>query len=179
MKRLIICVLASVVLRPLVTTAAPAGYFAFAADAVLESGDTWTSAGKRYRLYGLQSCLRGTSYTDASSHKRDCGEASIAVLAAFVKDTMPICAPMVEQSDLTYTVCYATVSGQRLDLALMMITEGYGFASLNNAGAPIYPPYAVAEQTARDARKGLWQFKDVQHPAILLSQAARNAARTR
>lgn len=179
MRRGIICALASSVLHLPVAHAASAGYFEFAAGAVLESGDTWTSAGKRYRLYGLQSCLRGTSYTDASSNKRDCGEASIAVLAAFVKDTRPICAPMVEQSDLTYAVCYATVGGQRLDLALMMITEGYGFASLNSGGAPIYPPYAVAEQTARDARKGLWQFKDVQHPAILLSQAARNAGRTR
>jgi endonuclease YncB( thermonuclease family) len=153
--------------------AAPAGYFEFATGMVFETGDTWTSAGKRYRLYGLQSCLRGTFYTDASANKRDCGNASIAVLAAFVKDTKPFCAPVVEQPNLTFAVCYAIVAGQRLDLAMMMITEGFGFASLDGKGFPIYPPYAVAEQNARAGRKGLWKFKDVQHPAILLSQAAK------
>lgn len=153
--------------------AAPAGYFDFTTGTVLETGDTWVSAGKRYRLYGLQSCLRGTSYTDASGNRRDCGEASIAMLAAFVKDTSPVCAPVAGRTDLTFAVCYAFVGGQRLDLAMMMISEGYGFASLDSAGMPVYPAYAVAEQKAREARRGLWQFDDVQHPAILLSRAAR------
>lgn len=155
--------------------AAPAGYFDFTAGTVLETGDTWVSAGKRYRLFGLQSCLRGTSYTDASGNRRDCGEASIAVLAAFVKDTSPVCAPVAGRSDLTFAVCYAFVGGQRLDLAMMMISEGYGFASLDSAGMPVYPAYAVAEQKAREARRGLWQFDGVQHPAILLSRAARKS----
>lgn len=153
--------------------AAPAGYFDFTTGTVLETGDTWVSAGKRYRLYGLQSCLRGTFYTDVSGNRRDCGEASIAMLAAFVKDTSPVCAPVAGRTDLTFAVCYAFVGGQRLDLAMMMISEGYGFASLDSAGMPVYPAYAVAEQKAREARRGLWQFDDVQHPAILLSRAAR------
>ncbi|MEK1851947.1 MAG: thermonuclease family protein [Phyllobacterium sp.] len=153
-------------------SAAPAGYFDLTLGARFETGDTWVLGAKRYRLYGLQSCLRGTSYTDKSGLKRDCGETSIAVLAAFIKDTGPVCALVVELSDLTFVGCYALVGGQRLDLAMMMITEGYGFASLNSDGLPIYAPYAVAEQEAREAGKGLWQFKDVQHPAIFLSRAA-------
>jgi hypothetical protein len=108
--------------------AAPVGYVDFPIGTVFETGDTWMSAGKRYRLYGLQSCLRGTFYTDGSGNKRDCGEASIAVLAAFVKDTNPVCAPLVGRADLTFVVCHASVGGQRLDLAMMLIAEGYGFA---------------------------------------------------
>lgn len=173
MKRGFLAALALAFATSQAVVAAPAGYFDFTPGTVLETGDSWMSAGKRYRLYGLQACLRGTPYTDASGNKRDCGEASIAVLAAFVKDTRPVCAPVAGSTDLTFAVCYAFVGGQRLDLAMMMISEGYGFASLDSAGMPVYPAYAVAEQGAREARRGLWQFNDVQHPAILLSRAAR------
>ncbi len=154
---------------------APAGYFKIGSGAVLETGDTLLMGGKRVRLYGLQSCLRGTSYTDLSGVKRDCGEASIAVLAAFIKDTAPVCAPVAQQHDQTFVVCFATVGSHGLDLAMMLIAEGFGFASLRPDGLPVHAPYAVAEQGARDGRKGLWQFKDVQHPAIFLSRAAKNS----
>lgn len=173
MRRRLLAALALAFATSEAVVATPAGYFDFTPGTVLETGDTWMSDGKRYRLYGLQACLRGTSYTDASGNKRDCGEASISVLAAFVKDTRPVCAPVAGSTDLTFAVCYAFVGGQRLDLAMMMISEGYGFASLDRAGMPAYPAYAVAEQGAREARRGLWQFNDVQHPAILLSRAAR------
>jgi endonuclease YncB( thermonuclease family) len=157
--------------------AAPAGYFELSQGAVFETGDTVVTEGKRIRLYGLQSCLRGTSYTDRSGTRRDCGEASIAVLAAFIKDTKPVCAPVAEQNDLTFVVCYATVGNQRLELAMMMITEGYGFATLKADGLPVHAPYAVAEQEARERRRGLWRFSDVKHPAVFLSHAAKNAKR--
>lgn len=158
--------------------AAPAGYFELSQGAVFETGDTVVAGGKRIRLYGLQSCLRGTSYTDRSGTRRDCGEASIAVLASFVKDTKPVCTPVAEQNDLAFVVCYATVGIERLDLAMMMITEGYGFATLKADGLPVHAPYAVAEQDARKKRRGLWRFSDVQHPAVFLSHAAKNARRT-
>ncbi|WP_341488022.1 thermonuclease family protein [Pararhizobium sp. A13] len=157
--------------------AAPAGYFELSQGAVFETGDTVVTGGKRIRLYGLQSCLRGTSYTDRSGTRRDCGEASIAVLAAFIKDTEPVCAPVAEQDDLTFVICYAAVGNERLDLAMMMITEGYGFATLRADGLPVHAPYAVAEQVARERRRGLWRFTDVQHPAVFLSHAAKNAKR--
>lgn len=176
MKRKLIAVFSLTMIAGQSVVAAPAGYFDFTTGTVLETGDTWMSSGKRYRLYGLQACLRGTTYTDASGNKRDCGEASIAVLAAFVKDTRPVCAAVAGSKDLTFAVCYALVGGQRLDLAMMMISEGYGFASLDSSGMPIYPAYAVAEQSAREERRGLWQFSDVQHPAILLSRAVKQGA---
>lgn len=157
--------------------AAPAGYFELLQGAVFETGDTVVIGGKRIRLYGLQSCLRGTSYSDRSGTRRDCGEASIAVLAAFIKDTNPVCAPVAEQDDLTFVVCYATVGNKRLDLAMMMITEGYGFATLKADGLPVHAPYAVAAQDARERRRGLWRFSEVQHPAVFLSRAAKNPQR--
>jgi endonuclease YncB( thermonuclease family) len=158
-------------------TAAPEGYFDLRPGVTLETGDTWIDGDKRYRLYGVQSCLRGTSYTDKHGEKRDCGDASLAVFAAYIKDTKPVCAPVARIADFTYVVCYAQVGQSRLDLATMMITSGYAFAALNAEGLPFHPPYAVAEQDAREKRAGLWQFDDVQHPAILLSRTANERAK--
>lgn len=157
-------------LLPSAAAAAPAGYFDLQPGVTLETGDTWISAGKRFRLYGVQSCLRGTPYSDKHGQKRDCGEASLAVFAAYIKDTKPVCAPVAKKDDTTYVVCYATIGKQRLDLANILITSGYAFAALNGEGMPYHVPYAVAEQLARDKHAGLWQFEDVQHPAILLSR---------
>lgn len=150
--------------------AAPAGYFDLQPGVTLETGDMWVSNGERYRLYGIQSCLRGTFYTDKHGQKRDCGEASLAVLAAYIKDTKPVCAPVVKKDGISYVVCYAAVGKERLDLANVLITSGYAFASLNRDGMPYHLPYAVAEQLAQEKRAGLWQFDDVQHPAIYLTR---------
>lgn len=157
--------------------AAPEGYFDLKPGVMLETGDTWVSDGKRYRLYGVQSCLRGTSFTNKAGQKKDCGEASLAVFAAYIKDTKPICAPVAQTADTAYVICYATVGGNRLDLATMLITSGYAFAALKADGLPFYPAYAVAEQDAREKRAGLWQFEDVQHPSIILSKSANERSR--
>ena len=164
-------------LCPTATIAAPVGYFDLLPGVALESGDTWVAEGRRYRLYGVQSCLRGTAFTDKAGLKKDCGEASLAVFAAYIKDTKPVCAPVAQTADTSYVICYATISGNRLDPATMMITSGYAFAALKTDGLPYYPAYAVAEQDAREKRAGLWQFEDVQHPAILLSKSANERTR--
>ncbi len=152
--------------------AAPAGYFELGPDVLLESGDTWSRNGVRYRLYGVQSCLRGTSFTNRYGRTEDCGEASLSVLAAFVKDTKPVCAPIVKSGSVTYVMCFASVAGKHLDLGMMLICEGYVFAALDTAGMPVDPSYAVAEQQARVNQAGLWQFSGIQHPAIVLGRAA-------
>ena len=152
--------------------AAPAAYFDLRPGVALESGDSWTEAGTRYHLYGVQACLRGTSYTDRSGHRDDCGEASLAVLAAFIADTRPVCAPVAMIANVAHVVCYASVGADRVDLGNLMITSGYAFAALRQDGLPYSPAYAVAEQVAREKHAGLWQFKDVQYPAILLGRVA-------
>lgn len=152
--------------------AAPAGYFDLTPGVTLETGDTWIAEGKRYRLYGVQACLRGTAYTDRSGEKRDCGEASLAMLAAYIRDTHPVCAPVAESAGTAFVACYATIRAERLDLANILIASGFAFAALDAGGMPFHAPYAVVEQKARESRAGLWQFDDVQHPSILLSRAA-------
>ena len=150
--------------------AAAPGYFELRSGVTLESGDSWIDAGKKYRLYGVQACLRGTFYTDKSGHRRDCGEASLAVLAAYIADTSPVCAAVARTPNTIHVSCYATLGRDRLDLANLMITSGFAFAALRSDGLPLHPPSAVAEHQARERRAGLWQFDDVQHPAILLGQ---------
>jgi len=157
--------------------AAPQGYFDLRPGVTLETGDTWVAEGKRYRLYGIQSCLRGTAYTDRSGEKRDCGEASLAMLAAYIRDTRPVCAPVARNADTTFVACYAIIGRERLDLANILIASGFAFAALDAGGMPFHEPYAVVEQKARESRTGLWQFDDVQHPSILLSRAANERAR--
>ncbi|MEP9389919.1 thermonuclease family protein [Mesorhizobium sp. KR9-304] len=151
--------------------AAPDGYFDLRPGVTLETGDSWIEEGHRYRLYGVQTCLRGTTYTDHTGHRRDCGDASLAVLAAYIADTHPICAPISTQEDITYVACYATIGTDRLDLANVLIASGFAFAAMRADGLPQHAPYAVVEQSARERRAGLWQFDDVQHPAIVLGRA--------
>jgi endonuclease YncB( thermonuclease family) len=158
----------------LVASSAPAqsGYTPLGDGITLETGDTWSLDGHRFRLYGVQSCLRGTSFTISPGETRDCGEASLAVLAAFIRDTKPACAPVAQNTSLSYVLCFAWVGNHSLDLGTMLISEGFDFAALDDQGLPVIPAYAVAEQEARARRAGLWQFADVQHPSILVGRAA-------
>ena len=172
-----VCAFFAVCLACTGANAAPVGYFDLELGVMLETGDSWVADRQHYRLFGAQSCLRGTGFTDHAGNKKDCGAASMAVFAAYIKDTKPICAPVAKTSDIAYVVCYATVGGKRLDLATILISSGYAFAALKQDGLPYYPAYAVAEQGARDKHAGLWQFTDVQHPAILLSKEANKNAR--
>lgn len=152
--------------------APPDGYFQLETGVTLESGDSWSDGGQHFRLFGMQACLRGTVYTDRTGARRDCGEASLAVLAAYIADTKPLCAQVAQTPETAFVSCYATIGSDRLDLAILMISSGFAFASLDARGLPHHAPYAVVEQAARERKIGLWQFDDVQHPAILLGQSA-------
>jgi endonuclease YncB( thermonuclease family) len=158
----------------LAPSAASAGSFELGPGVALESGDSWTEAGARYHLYGVQACLRGTFYTDLSGRREDCGDASLAVIAAFIADTKPVCTPVARTAAIVHVLCQATIGDDRVDLGDLMITSGYAFAALQPDGLPYWPAYAVAEQVARQKRAGLWRFDDVEHPAILLSRAAQD-----
>jgi len=154
------------------TAAPPEGYFELKPGVTLESGESWQDDGRHFRLFGVQACLRGTAFTDRSGARRDCGEASLAVLAAYIADTSPVCAPVAQSAGTVFVSCYATIGADRLDLANLLISSGFAFASLDERGLPHHTPYAVVEQAAREKKVGLWQFNDVQHPALLLGQSA-------
>lgn len=158
MKQRVLILSMTWLLLPGVALAVPIGYFDLKPDAVLETGDSWVAGATRYRLFGIESFPRGTTFTNKSGEKQDRGEASLAVLSAYIKDTAPVCAPVVSTADVAYVTCYSAISGNRLDLAMILIESGFATAALREDGRPRYAPYAVAELRAREHRLGLWQF---------------------
>ena len=154
----------------------PSPWFPIPPEATYETGDTWTAGGKRYRLYGVQSCLRGTSFTNAKGVKRDCGEASLAMLVSLVRDLRPMCyaAANIDYGRTVLVFCFATMEqgrnkGSRLDLGTALISIGYAFASVTLDGRPVYSPYLIAETQAKNTKSGLWAYPDMPDPnAIIL-----------
>lgn len=148
------------------------GFVPFPAEAQFESGDTWISGGRRYRLYGLQACLRGTYVTISPGVVRDCGELNLIMAQALIRDAKPVCTSIKEiDQNNAVAVCQTTTGRQRYDLATYMIAQGWGFAAVDNAGHLIVPGYRVAEENARSARAGLWAYPDMPHPVSVLTQA--------
>jgi endonuclease YncB( thermonuclease family) len=154
----------------------PSPWFQIPTDSVYETGDTWAHGGKRYRLYGVQSCLRGTSFTNAKGVKRDCGEASVAMLVSLVRDLRPMCyaAATVDYGKTALVFCFATMEqgrnkGARVDLGTALISIGYGFASIKFDGQPVHAPYLIAQAQAKNTKSGLWAYADMPDPnAIIL-----------
>jgi len=136
----------------------------------LTTGDTWTQNGQTIRLYGVQSCIRGTTFTNQVGVKADCGEASLAYLAAMMRDTRPRCAPVAQigEPPAILVVCSVRVGASTLDLGTVLITEGFAFTAFNNDAKPVYMPYLVAESLARKSRAGLWAAPDMPHPNSIL-----------
>ncbi|NTG64786.1 thermonuclease family protein [Agrobacterium rhizogenes] len=139
------------------------------------TGDSWQQAGQTMRLYGVQACIRGTTYTDTSGQKRDCGAVSLAMLAAIVKDTKPTCAPVAQltapaagQVSTILVICSAHIGNNALDVGTLMITQGFAFAAMANTGKPVYLPYSLEESIAQQSRVGLWAYPDMPHPNRML-----------
>lgn len=149
------------------------GFRPFPARAQFETADTWVAGGRRYRLYGLQSCLRGTSVTVSSGTVRDCGELNLIMAQALIRDTRPVCTSIKEIDQNNAVVVCQTTAGQRhYDLATYMIAQGWGFAAVDNSGHLIVPGYRIAEESARSASAGLWSYSDMPHPVSILRQQA-------
>ncbi|WP_245449000.1 thermonuclease family protein [Phyllobacterium sophorae] len=151
--------------------AAPTGshFMRFPDDASFETGDTWVSKGKRYRLYGLQSCIRGTQVTISQGVKRDCGELNLIMAQALIRDTKPVCTSirsLDERNDVV--VCQTTTGNRGYDLATYMIAQGWGFAAVAGNGTFVVPAYRTAEETAGETRSGLWVYSDMPHPMSIL-----------
>lgn len=157
-----------------------AASFPIAGSAALETGDTWVQGGTRLRLYGVQACIRGTYFANGSGQRLDCGDASLAMLAALIKDTRPDCVPIAQQPGLqTFVTCFATLEGKRIELGTMLISSGFAFAALRPDGSPVHPPYFVAEQVAKAGKRGLWAYSELPHPSVALLRALREQGRVR
>ncbi|MBN8930514.1 MAG: thermonuclease family protein [Rhizobium pusense] len=152
---------------------APAAFAPFPEHAQFETGDSWVSDGRRYRLYGLQACLRGTAVTLSQGASRDCGELNVIMMQALVRDTKPVCTNIqtVDENNVV-VACQTTAGKQRYDLATYVIAQGWGFAAVDSIGQGIVPGYRVTEESARSARTGLWAYPDMPHPVSVLMQKA-------
>ncbi|MGL4526367.1 MAG: thermonuclease family protein [Aestuariivirga sp.] len=133
---------------------------------VFESGESWVSHGKRFRLYGVRACERGRSFTNAAGVKHDCGEASLAMLVSLIRDLSPVCTVVArdEKAGVSHVICLAVRDrgagkGSRIDLGTALISSGFGFAAKDAAGNPIHQEYAVAEEVAKRSRTGLWGYR--------------------
>lgn len=147
-------------------------------DSTFSTGDTWTANGITYRLYGVQSCLRGTYYTDNASNQKDCGEASMFMLASLVQDLKPLCYAVAQTRDgaTQFVICTAALTrgnnaGKTLDMGTVLISSGFGFAALKPDGQPVNTGYAVSQNMAEEKRKGLWAFSDLPDPNAAILQA--------
>jgi endonuclease YncB( thermonuclease family) len=163
--------IAAVMVSPLCAQIASAPLFDVPQSGVrFATGDTWIQNGQTMRLYGVQSCIRGTTFTNQAGVKADCGEASLAYLAAVVRDTKPQCAPVAQigEQPAILVVCSAHVGASTLDLGTILITEGFAFAAFNNDAKPVYMPYLVAEILAKKNRAGLWAAPDMPDPNSIL-----------
>jgi endonuclease YncB( thermonuclease family) len=148
------------------------------ADSTFATGDTWDANSIRYRLYGVQSCLRGTAYTDHTGVRKDCGEASMFMLASLMQDLKPLCYAVAQTRDgsTQFVICSAVLrqggnAGKTLDIGTALISSGFGFAALKPDGQPINVTYAVAQNMAEEKRKGLWAFSDMPDPNAALLQS--------
>ena len=166
---------ASLYLLALGLTSAPSMVFAgetisFPSSVEFETGDTWIYGGQKYRLYGVQSCLRGTVFIASDGNRSDCGARSMAPLAALFTTETVSCQPIGRARDgAQFVVCAATVGGTMVDVGTALISSGVAFAATLPSGEAISPAYLVAEITAKTNRDGLWAGA-FPHPVRLLLQ---------
>ncbi|MCA0404747.1 MAG: thermonuclease family protein [Proteobacteria bacterium] len=160
---------------------APQPWRPLAETAHFETGDSWLVENTRYRLYGVQACLRGTTFTNASGQKRDCGEAGLAMLVGLVRDLKPMCTPVLESAHAgpVLVTCLAfpktgKAAGSRIDVGTALIASGFAFAALKPDGKPVHLPYFVAELDAKRAKSGLWAFPDLPEPNAIIFKAIRD-----
>lgn len=155
----------------------PQEWYPIPKGSVFTTGDSWTYQTVKYRLYGIQSCLRGTEFKNALGISNDCGEASLAVLVSLIRDLRPKCYTVVEDvaQRTRFVICMATVqkgpaAGARIDLGTALIIQGYGFASRRADGSIVHPAYGVAESQAEQRKAGLWAFPDFPNPSKIIKQ---------
>jgi len=141
----------------------------FSSDVTFETGDTWGHKGRKYRLFGVQSCIRGTAYRSPEGQGEDCGLRSLASLAALFSTGTVGCQPVgTAKDEATFVVCAANIDDATVDVGTALISSGAAFAATLPSGAPVSAAYAVAELAAKDSRRGLWEGS-FEHPADVLS----------
>ncbi len=146
-----------------------AATISFPSDVAFETGDTWSHKGRKFRLFGVQSCIRGTTYRSPEGQDDDCGMRSLASLAALFSTGTVGCQPVGTAKDgATFVVCAVNIDDATVDVGTALISAGAAFAATRPSGTPVSAAYAVAELAAKDNGSGLWAGS-FEHPADALS----------
>lgn len=148
--------------------------FAVSKNIEFQTGDSWKDNGRLYRLYGVQSCLRGSVSTTSTGEKTDCGNASLARLAALFATARVSCQPVAKARDgAQFVVCGADLASNTIDVGTALISTGYAFAATDTKGHAVNQNYLVAELDAKMKGTGLWATT-FDHPVqLLLRQLAK------
>jgi endonuclease YncB( thermonuclease family) len=140
----------------------------FHAGVIFETGDTWQYEGRKFRLFGVQSCLRGTAYRAPGGVEEDCGLRSIGSLAALFSTGTVACQPMGAANDnATFVVCAAELDGEMIDVGTALISSGAAFAAVRPSGTVVLSSYAIAESVAKEDKSGLWAGQFIHPNAVL------------
>jgi endonuclease YncB( thermonuclease family) len=146
--------------------------FTVPANIQIETGDTWSQNGRKYRLYGVQSCLRGTNFI-TPTETADCGLMSLTQFAALVQ-TVPVSCQTVglAKDGAEFAICgarFGNGSGEAkiVDFGTALISSGYAFAAIDQTGTAVNANYLIAELVAKKNRSGLWAG-EFRHPVQML-----------
>jgi endonuclease YncB( thermonuclease family) len=161
----------AVVLMLATTARAQEETISFPAAVSFETGDSWRYEGRKFRLFGVQACIRGTIYRAPDGAESDCGMQSIASLAALFSTGSIGCQPVGRaKDDATFVVCAAQLDNTTVDVGTALISSGAAFAAVFPSGAPVSAAYAVAESSARDKASGLWSGTFAHPVSVLLDK---------
>ena len=143
----------------------------FPAAVSFETGDSWQYEGRKFRLFGVQACIRGTAYHAPDETESDCGMQSIASLAALFSTGSIGCQPVGRaKDDATFVVCAAQLDNTTVDVGTALISSGAAFAAVFPSGAPVSSAYAVAESSAKGRASGLWSGTFAHPVSVLLDK---------
>jgi endonuclease YncB( thermonuclease family) len=175
-SKLLVGVLFSVLSSSLLAHAQTVGQsFTVPKNVTLYSGDSWRSGGQLYRLYGVQSCLRGTAAIAKDGTKSDCGDLSLARLGALLSTGTVSCQPIGKARDnAIFGICAVNISGDTIDIGTALISSGYAFSAVFPDGKPVDMNYLVAELTAKGSGEGLWAYQ-FPHPVQTLLNTRQTA----
>ena len=141
----------------------------FPAAVSFDTGDSWQYEGRKFRLFGVQACIRGTVHRAPDGVESDCGMQSIASLAALFSTGSIGCQPVGRAKDgASFVVCAAQIDDATVDVGTALISSGAAFAAVFPSGAPVSAAYAVAESSARDSASGLWSGTFTHPVSVLL-----------
>jgi endonuclease YncB( thermonuclease family) len=171
-RRQLVLTLAIAVVPEFAVAGSVSTSFSVPANIQTETGDTWSQDGRKYRLYGVQSCLRGTNVITASE-TLDCGLMSLAQFAALVQTAPVSCQPVgLAKDGAEFAVCGARFGNEAdgtkiVDLGTALISSGYAFAAIDHTGTAVNANYLIAELVAKKNRSGLWAG-EFSHPVQML-----------